>query len=383
MRHVTLTGKNGGLFLCLALSALVAMFHGCKGGKVQQSTQFPPVPVSVAAAVKKQVPVHLHVIGNVEALSTVAVKAQVGGVLTKVHFKEGQDVNKGDLLFTIDPRPYEAALKQAEANLARNRAQLDNARQEARRYEELVKKGYVAQSQYDQVRTTADALDAAVSAEKAAVENARLQLSYCFIYAPISGRTGSLIAHEGNLIKANADTAMVVVNQVMPIFVNFSVPERYLSDVKKYQSQGRLKVEAFVEKNSKPVEGALTFIDNAVDQSTGTIRMKATFDNRERRLWPGQFVDVVLSLTTIPDAIVVPSQAVQTGQQGQFVFVIRDDSTAEARPVTAGISSEGATVIERGLAVGETVVTDGQMRLIPGARVEVKKPSAPEEAGRR
>jgi len=334
------------------------------------------VPVTAAGVVQKTVPVQLKTIGNVEAYSTVAVKSQIGGVLKQVHFREGQDVQKGALLFTIDPRPYEAELKKAEADLAKDTAQFENARIEAKRYEELVRKGYVAQSQYDQLRTNADSLEAAVNAGKALVENARLQLRYCSIHSPINGRTGNLLANEGNLIKANADTPMVTINQIRPVYVTFSAPEQYLSDIRKYMSAGKIKVAVSVTKgDAHPVEGVLTFVDNAVDMGTGTIKLKATFDNKNLRLWPGQFVDAVMTLTTQPNAVVVPSQAVLTGQQGQYVFIIKDDLSVENRPVIISGTIDDEAIIEKGLQPGDKVVTDGQLRLIPGAKVEIKTPA--------
>jgi multidrug efflux system membrane fusion protein len=352
------------------LSFLIA---ACSG-KEKQPPPKPPVPVTAGTVIQKTVPVQIRAIGNVEAYSTVSVKSQIGGTLTRVHFREGQDVNKGALLFTIDPRPYEAALKQAEANLAKDKAQLENARKEVQRYTELVKKGYVAQEQYDQVSTNAASLEATVNANIASVENARLQLKYCYISSPITGRTGNLAANEGNLIKANADTAMVVINQVQPIYVTFSVPEQNLSDIKKYMSEGKLRVETILSKeDEKPEQGVLTFVDNAVDTATGTIKLKGTFANKEKRLWPGQFVNTVLTLTSQQDAIVVPSQSIQAGQKGQYVFVIKDDLTVEDRPVVASRALDGETVIEKGLQAGEKVVTDGQLRLLPGAKVEIKK----------
>jgi multidrug efflux system membrane fusion protein len=336
----------------------------------------PVAPVTAAVVVQKTVPVQIRAIGNVEAYSTVGVKSQIGGELAKVHFREGQDVKKGDLLFTIDPRPYEAALKQAEANLAKDTAQLENAREEVRRYAELVKKGYVAQEQYDQIRTNSAALEATVNADKALVENAKLQLKYCYIYSPITGRTGYLQSNQGNLIKANADNPIVTINQVQPIYVTFSVPEQYLDEIKKYMASGKLRVGASIgSDNSSPEEGVLTFVDNTVDVTTGTIKLKATFVNRQRRLWPGQFVNVSLTLSSQPDAIVVPSEAIQTGQSGQYVFVIKSDLTVDARPVTVARSLDGESVIGNGLKPGERVVTDGQLRLVPGAKVEIKSDS--------
>lgn len=334
----------------------------------------PPVPVTAATVIQKTVPVQIRAIGNVEAYSTVSVKSQIDGVLTRVHFKEGQDVRKGDLLFTIDPRPYETALKQAEANLAKDTAQLENARVEVGRYEELVKKGYVAREQYDQIKTNAAALEATVNADKALVENAHVQLKYCYIYSPITGRTGYLVSNQGNLIKANADNPIVTINQIQPIYATFSVPEQYLSEIKKYMSSGKVRVDAVIAKE-QPEEGVLTFVDNAVDVNTGTIKLRATFSNKERHLWPGQFVDIVVTLTTQPNAVVVPSQAIQTGQSGQYVFVIKNDLTVESRPIIVGRSLDGETVIEKGLQSGEKVVTDGQLRLVPGTKVEIKTPT--------
>lgn len=365
--------ESGRVLLFMLVPLIIVSSFGCQGRKSEQKAKNNAVPVLASAAEKKTVPVQLRAIGNVEPYSTVGVKAQVGGELIRVHFKEGQDVNKGDLILTIDPRQYEAALKQAEATLARDTAQWENARQELRRYEELVRKGYVAQSQYDQVRSNAEALEAVVKADKAVVENARLQLSYCFIRSPVTGRTGSLMANEGNLIKANADSPIIVINQIQPVHISFSVPEQHLDEIRRYMSAGSLKVEALISKeDTRPEQGVLTFVDNAVDSSTGTIRLKATFANKEKRLWPGQFVNVAMVLAAQPDSIVVPSQAVQTGQAGQFVFVVKEDLTVELRPVVVARTFDGEAVIEKGLQSGEKVVTDGQIRLVPGAKVELK-----------
>lgn len=334
-----------------------------------------PVPVTVSSAVQKAVPIQERAIGNVEAYSTIAVKAQVSGELLKVHFREGQEVSKGELLFTIDPRSFELSLKQAEANLAKNTAQFETARHEARRYEDLVSKGYVSQSQYDQMNANALALEAVVDLDRAGVENARLQLSYCFIHAPISGRTGSLIVNQGNLIKSN-DTTLVMLNQLEPIYVTFSVPEKQLSDIKKYQSAGTIKIEAQTSKDGlNPEKGSLSFIDNAIDNSTGSIKLKGIFNNKGKKLWPGQFVNVVMTLAMQPDAIVVPLQAVQTGQTGQYLFVVKEDNTVESRPITVAMNMNQEAVIAKGLKPGEKVVTDGQLRLVPGAAVEIKIPA--------
>ena len=332
------------------------------------------VPVLVTQAVRKSIPVQLRAVGTVEAFSTVSVRTQVTGGLTRVHFKEGQDVKKGDLLFTIDPRPFEAALKQMEANLARDMAQLENARQQARRYGELVKKQYVSQEQYDQIRTNAGALEATVEADRAAVENAKVQLGYCYLYSPVTGRTGSLLAHEGNLVRVNDATPLLVINQISPIYVNFSVPEQHLPEVKKRMAGGQLKVDAtFPQNEDLGEQGVVSFVDNAVDRTTGTIRLKGTFANSSRRLWPGQFVNAVVTLATQPDAVVVPAQAVQAGQDGQHVFVVTAEQTAELRKVVVNRTVDGEAVIEEGLKPGETVVTDGQFQLAPGVKVETKK----------
>ncbi len=335
------------------------------------------VPVVVAGVVQKDVPVELRVIGTVQPFSTVSIRAQVTGTLTRIYFEEGQDVKKGDTLFTIDSRPSEAALKQAEANLAKDSAQLENARQDARRYAELIKKQLVAQQQYDQVRTNAAALEAAVNADMAAVENAKVQLGYCTIQSPLDGRVGSYLVNEGNLVRANDTNALVVINQVNPIYVSFAVPQQYLTEIKKRMAGGKLKVRAILpEEGSAPEEGTLTFVDNAVDRATGTIQLKGTFANKERRLWPGQFVNVVLVLGSRENVLVVPSQAVQIGQGNQYVYVVKSDLTVEYRPVSVGVSQSGESIIDKGLIAGERVVTDGQLRLAPGVKVTVKQEEA-------
>jgi multidrug efflux system membrane fusion protein len=381
-------------FLFLAIFSL-----GCSNEKSNKPVSA-PIPITVGTATQKTVPVELRAIGNVQPFSTVTVKSKVGGELIRVHFTEGQDVKKGDLLFTIDPRPYEAALKlaearlesnlaqvqQAKANLERDLARAKNAEDDARRYEFLIERGVVARQQYEKVRADADALEAtvradraaienaeaAVNADRAAVENAKIQLGYCFIRSSIDGRTGSLFIQQGSIVKAE-DVNLVVINQVIPIDVTFSVPEQFLPEIKKYMALGKLQVEALVAMNDdRPERGAVTFIDNAVDTNTGTIRLKGTFANREKKLWPGQFVNVVLTLTKEPNAIVVPTQAIQTGQEGQYVFVVKQDLTVESRPVAAGRTASSETVVQKGLQAGEKVVTNGQLRLFPGAKVEIK-----------
>jgi multidrug efflux system membrane fusion protein len=329
----------------------------------------PVVPVVVGKVVQKTVPVEVRAIGNVMAFSTVAIKARVAGQLFKVSFQEGHDVRKGDPLFTIDPRPFEGALKRAEADLARDQYQAKNAEADASRYESLFKQGIIARQQYDLQRTQADALRAQTAADETAVNNARLMLSYATIYSPIDGRAGNLLVHEGNMIKEN-DIPLVVINQLQPIFVAFSVPQMYLPDVKRFMAAGNLKVRAVPKETGvATVSGDLSFVDNAIDVNTGTIQLKATFSNEKRTLWPGQFVDVVLGLSSQPGALLVPSEAVQTGQRGTYVYVVKSDMTVESRTISV---VEGYVVVQGGLAVGDTVVTDGQLRLAPGAKVRVK-----------
>ena len=346
---------------------------GRGGGRAGGGSGREAVPVLVATAVQKSVPIQLRAVGNVEAYATVSVKSQVTGVINQAHFKEGQDVKKGQLLFTIDPRPFDAALKQAEANLARDTAQVRNLREQVRRYAELVENQYVSREQYDQIKTNADAAEAVVDADKAAVENAKVQLSYCYIYSPVNGRVGSLLVNEGNLVRVNDGSPLVVINQVNPIYVTFAVPEQNLADLRRHTARGELSVDAiFQSDEGRPERGKLEFIDNAVDRSTGTLKLKAVFTNAERRLWPGQFVNVALTLTTQPDAVVVPSEAVNVGPEGQHVFIVKEDKTVEVRPVTLGSTNGGEAVIAKGLAAGERVVREGQFLLGPGSRVEIK-----------
>ncbi len=356
------------------LLLLTLFASACSNGKAKDSAPSPPVVVGLAT--KKTVPVELRAIGNVQAFSTVMVKSKVGGELVRVHFVEGQDVKKGDLLFTVDPRPYEAALKETEANLQRDLARAKNATEDARRYESLIQRKVVATQQYDKIRSDAEALEATVVADRAAVENSKIQLDYCSIRSPIDGRTGSLSVKQGNIIKAD-DITLVVINQIAPIDVSFSVPEQFLPEIQKRMASKKLQLEASSpQSDERPEKGTITFVDNAVDTSTGTIRLKGTFANRERKLWPGQFVNAVLTLTEEPNVIVVPSEAIQTGQDGQYVFVVKSDLTVESRQVVTGRTINGETVVQKGLQGDERVVTDGQLRLYPGARVELKTPDS-------
>jgi membrane fusion protein, multidrug efflux system len=330
------------------------------------------VPVTVAKAEQKTVPINLTAIGTAEAFSTVSIKSQVNAILEQVHFKQGDFVKKGDLLFTLDARPFQSSLAQAQANLARDKAQEELNQVQATRYEKLYAAGVSPKEQYDQMRANADAQQALVHADEAAVESAKLQLQYCTIYSPVDGRTGALQVYPGNLVKENDVPVLVVINEISPIFVDFAVPEQYLGVVKKYMTGGRLQIQSTPYGDTVPETGYLTFVDNNVDNTTGTIKLKGTFPNGDHRLWPGQFSTVSLRLAEEEKATVVPSQAVQTGASGDFIFVVKSDNTAESRPVKVARQIGGESVISSGITPGDTVVTDGQLRLIPGIKVEVK-----------
>lgn len=417
-------GCAGALLVAAVLAAA-----GCseRPGSAQSAPGPPPaIPVAIAVAEDREVPLQITAVGTVQAYTTVAVKSQVAGQVTRVHFAEGQNVERGDLLFTIDPRPLEATVRQMEANVAKDQAQLrqaeaalgqrraevtqalaaldrdvaqlDMARVQEQRYRQLLDRELIAREQYDQVRTTLVAIQATVQADHAAVENARasvrsgeaiienaraaikageatvetarLQLAYTTIRAPIDGRTGNLLGQAGNIVKGNDDAPLVVIAQVRPIYVSFGVPEHYLADIRRFLAAGRLSVEARPAGPATSL-GSVTFVNNTVDPATGTIQLKATFANGDNALWPGQFVDTTLTLTT-ERAIVVPARAVQPGQKGTFVFVVRPDLTVESRLVEAGRRVGGDVVIRHGLTAGERVVTDGQLRLVPGGRVEIK-----------
>jgi multidrug efflux system membrane fusion protein len=342
-----------------------------RGGAAQPAA----IPVTVALVVQKPMPIQINVIGTVEAYSNVAVHAQLTGQLETVSFREGDDVKKGQALFTLDKRPLEAALQQAQAALDRDLAQAANAKAQLVRYRDLLARGIATREQVDQVVANAAALDATVEADRAAIENAKVQLQYATIAAPIGGRTGALMVHAGNLVRANDTAPLVVINQVTPIYVTFGIPEAQLPALKRYMAGGTLHVDARPPNDTTPASnGHITFVDNAVDQTTGTIKIKGTFPNDDRRLWPGQFVNVTVGLTTEPNALVVPAAAVQTGQQGQYVFVVKADQTVELRTVTIARSDGIETVLANGVRAGDTVVTDGQLRLVPGTKITVKTP---------
>jgi multidrug efflux system membrane fusion protein len=364
----TISKTLASLVLMLATSL---SFVSC-GSKTSAVGPDMAVPVTVAKALKKTVPIELSAIGTAEAYSTVSIKGQVNAVLKEVHFKQGDFVKKGDLLFTLDARPFQASLAQAQANLARDKAQADLTVVQAERYKKLYDEGISPKEQYDQMQANAAAQQGSVHADEAAVESAKLQLQYCEIYSPVDGRTGALQVYPGNLVKENDVPVLVVINQIAPLYEDFSVPEQYLGVIKKYMTAGRLQIEATPYGDTAPETGYLTFVDNTVDNTTGTIKLKGTFENADHRLWPGQFSTVALRLSEQENATVVPAQAVQTGQNGDFVFVIKPDQTAESRPVKVARTLGAESVIAKGIEPGETVVTDGQLRLIPGIKVQIK-----------
>lgn len=367
-----------GFFFLLMLLALI----GCSDNPAGKATaedrpRKRVMPVLIGQVDQRTVPVELRAIGTVEPFATVAIKSQITGTLQTIHFKEGDEVKKGDVLFTIDPRPFVARLNQAQGALARDRAELDNARKELERYTKAAKKGYVSTEQADQAETKVATLAATIQADEAAVENGRLQLEFCTILAPIDGRTGQLPVAAGNLIKENSDTAMVTINQVCPIKVSFTVPGRYFGELQNYRETGSLKV--LIGGPGGELEGAFSFIDNSVDSTTGTILLKAEVANRGKTLWPGQYVDVRLILTTREGVTVVPSQSIQVGQDGAHVFVVKDDMTVEDRRIAIGTIVEGETVVEDGLTPGERVVTDGQLQLTDGAKVEERRTTSADQ----
>lgn len=379
-------------YLIYAFFLLVVLLAGWLGWRIWQAVAAgkdakkkgeAPVPVTVAEAAKKSVPVEIRTFGAVEPMSAVAVRPQITGMLMTAHFREGQDVRKGDLLLAIDPRPFDAALKQAEAVLARDSAQLRNAEKEKARQEELFKKGVVAEDASDQARANAEALAATVRADEAAVTNARLQLAYCSIESPIDGRAGGLMVDPGNVVKLN-DTVLLTINQIKPIRVTFAVPQQQLPRIADRMSKGEIEIEAVIPGGTgSSCKGKLTFIDNAVDTATGAILVKGTFSNDEGRLWPGQFVNVVVTLETQADALVIPSSAIQSGQKGEGVFVVKPDMTVESRFVTVDRAHGDEVVVSKGLDEGEQVVTDGQLQLRQGSTVLVKSLSGKKDLPRK
>lgn len=359
------------LLITVAMASLTACGKKDQAQAANASAR-PAAPVVVAVAEQRDVPVQLSAIGNVESYQTVQIRSQVNGQIQSIFFKEGQDVHKGQLLFQLDKKPFQADLEKAQGMLQHDEAQAANSRLQAERYNVLEMQGVASKEQADQVRAQAKADASAVYADRAAVDAAKVQLQYTDIKAPIDARTGALLMNVGNLVKANDTPFLVQLNQVTPIYATFSIPENQLDAVRKFAA-GNLKVLAFPKgQNSNPAEGKLTFIDNGVDMQTGTVKLKATFANKDRRLWPGQYVDVVLNLSTRKQAVLVPTKAIQTGQQGQYVYVVTPQSTAESRNVETSGTYQTSTVIAGGVSAGEKVVVDGQLRVAPNAKVLVQ-----------
>jgi membrane fusion protein, multidrug efflux system len=373
-----IVGRGGKLFLWAALLAAIAsvvLLAGCgKGTKTAQAAgQRPPAPVVVATVEQRDVPVQITAIGNVDAYRTVQVRSQVNGQIERVYFKEGDDVRQGQMLFQLDKAPFQAALEQAEANLQRDQANAANAHAQAVRYTALEKQGVISREQADTMRTQAQANASAVNADKAAVDAAKVQLRYTDIKAPIDARAGALMINVGNLVKANDTPYLVQLNQITPIYVAFSIPETQLQQVRSRTAAGHLKVLAYPKgQTANAAEGTLTFIDNGVDPTTGTIKLKGTFQNRDKRLWPGEFVDAVLNLSIHKNAIVVPTKAIQSGQQGDYVYTVTQDNTAKAQLVKTDGTYKNLTLVSSGLQPGERVVVDGQIRVVPNGKVDVQ-----------
>jgi membrane fusion protein, multidrug efflux system len=360
---------------CLTSAVAMIVLAGCAKPPAPPKL---PIAVTIATSERTAAPYIVQANGVVEPMQSVAVQSQVSGVLTAVHFSEGAEVQAGQLLFEIDPRPYEAALRQSEAVLARDRAQAENAKRDAVRFAALVEKDYVTKSQADQAAANADALSAVVKADSAAVASAQFNLDNASIRAPVSGKTGGLLIRRGNLVRPGAEPPLVVINQIRPILVRFAVPDRDFPLVQRYVTLGgggrplRTRVSPGRDNAGPSTEGTLSFVDNGVDTTTGTVTLKARFENADRMLWPGQFVQVSLEVFVEANAVLVPSEAVQTGQDGAFVFVVDRKNEAEVRPVVVGRLVGDKTLIERGLEGGERVVTDGHAKLSPGSKVDIK-----------
>jgi len=357
------------LALLVLLGWRIIGIIGRKAGSAR--TMIEAVPVAVAPVTRQAVPEELRAFGNVEASATVSIRSQITGVITVVNIEEGRDVKQGDLLFAIDSRPLAAALKEAEANLAKNKAQFENAEKGRVRQEELLKKGFASEDDFDKAKAESETLAASMRANEAEIENARVQLEYCSIRAPIDGRTGELLIHKGNLVKAN-DQPLITINQLKPIKVAFGVPQQFLLKIKERMAESKLAVRARVPNTATNEIGVLIFVDNSVDRTTGMIQLKALFSNEAAQLWPGQFLDVTIVLGVQTNALTIPSRAVQDGQKGQFVYVVKPDQTVEARNVTVARTFAESSIVEQGLKEAETVAVDGQLRLKPGAKVEIK-----------
>ena len=366
-------------FIAFAGITGLLVFSGCgekqqtpAGGAPGAAAQRPAAPVIVANAAQRDIPVEISAIGNVEAYQTVQVRSMVSGQIEGVHFKEGQDVSKGQLLFTLDKRPFQAVVEQTSSALKRDQATALNNQMQATRYTSLEQQGVISREVADQQRTQAQSTSAAVAADQASVDAAKVQLQYTDIKAPIAGRAGAILINLGNLVKANDTPFLVQINQITPIYVTFSVPENQLEQIRAKVSQ-RLKVTAFSKgTRTGGAAGELTFIDNGVDPTTGTVKLKATFTNTDRKLWPGEYVDVVMDLSTVHNAVVVPTKAIQSGQQGQYVYVVTQQNTAESRIVTTSGTYEDLTIVSKGVAPGDKVIVEGQMRVAPNSKVAVQ-----------
>jgi multidrug efflux system membrane fusion protein len=370
----------------LALISLmsVLVLAGCTGsdastqasttsGAVARPHDTAAVPVMVAKVERSTIPVELHAIGTGQAFQTVSVESQIAGIVKEVHYRQGQFVRKGQLLITLDKDPLLATLAQSEAALARDKAQAQLNQVELQRSEKLYKQGIIPQEQYDQSLATSTAAQATVRADEAAIQTDKIQLSYCSIYAPISGVTGAQLVYPGATVKSNDLPILVVINQVSPIYVRFSVPQQYLESIKRSMARSRLPVQATPSNDSTAEKGVLTFVNNTVDATTGTIELMASSPNADHHLWPGQFSNVLLDVGEQQNVLVVPSEAVQAGQQGDYVFVVRPGMTVDVRRVKVGHTVNGQTEVQQGLSAGETVVTDGQVRLVPGTKVYFTK----------
>jgi len=352
-------------------AAALALALACSRGEGKGAAAGPrPVSVRATAAVEKDVPVEVRAVGKIVSAQSVAIRPQVSGTLVAVHFTEGQAVKKGDLLLEIDRRPFEAALAEARARLAQDRVRAENARADATRYADLVEKEFVTRQQYEAAKANAGALEAQVAADEAAAERARLNLAYAAIRAPISGRTGRLLLHVGNLVSAGAPEPLVTIEQVKPVFAEFSIPEHHLAALHD-RTGAPPPVRLRVSGGALEVEGTLAFVNNTVDATTGTILLKARFENQDERLWPGQLGDVHLRVAERARAVVVPASAVASGQQGDYAYVVTAEKKAQLRPVQVAQTSETEAVITKGIAAGEIVVTEGQLKLRPDAPVEI------------
>lgn len=363
--------------LSLALVLALALLAACGRSDAGDAKGKRPIPVQAAVAQVADVPVLVSAVGNVEAYASVAVKPQVGGAISRQMVKDGQDVQKGTPLFVIDQRTYQASLQEAQARLQKDQAQAAKAEDDLKRFQALFEQGAVSREQMEQMRTNAETLRAALALDRAQVEQARLQLGYATIASPIAGRAGNVLLHEGNLVKANDDRVLVVINQIEPIFISFAVPEVHLPEIQAQAAKGLLKVEARTAEDELLDTGELASIDNSVDKATGTIRLKAEFKNRDKKLWPGQFVRAHLRLAERKGAVLIPAQAVQNGVSGPYAFVVKDDMSVEMRPVVATAGPDQQLVVEKGVSAGEKVVTDGQLMLVPGTVVEIKTPGQP------